>query len=44
MVCITATTRPRPIVSGTIMKWYTVVIPNCQRAISKASKAVPTVG
>src|SRR4029453_15958994 len=39
-VWIMATTRPSPIVNGTIMKWYTVVIPNCQRAISKASMAV----
>ena len=32
-----ATTVPRPMVRGTIMKWYTVVMPNCHRAMSTMS-------
>src|SRR5699024_9421678 len=36
-VCMMATSSESPIVSGTKMKWYTVVMPNCHRARSRAS-------
>ena len=39
-VCMTATTIDRPIVRGTKMKWYTVVMPNCQRDRSSAFTGV----
>src|SRR5436309_1115322 len=35
VVCSTATRPDSPIVSGTKKKWYTVVIPNCQRAMTQ---------
>ena len=40
-VCMQATTRDRPIVSGTKMKWYTVVIPNCHRDSSSTLIGIP---
>nr|KEO85294.1 hypothetical protein DA06_25530 [Georgenia sp. SUBG003] len=36
-VCMIATRGDSPIVRGTRMKWYTVVMPNCHRARSSAS-------
>ncbi len=36
-VCISAISGASPIVSGTRMKWYTVVMPNCHREISTIS-------
>ena len=36
-VCITASSGARPSVSGTKMKWYSVVVANCQRESSSAS-------
>src|SRR5699024_3367788 len=43
-VCMMATSSESPIVSGTKMKWYTVVMPNCHRARSRASMRTPEVG
>src|SRR5690606_19396303 len=40
-VFMIATSRDSPIVSGTKMKWYTVVMPNCHRARSRASMDPP---
>ena len=37
LVCMIATRSESPMVSGTKMKWYTVVMPNCHRARSRAS-------
>ena len=40
VVCRPATNAERPIVIGTKMKWYTVMMPNCHRARSRASTTV----